>query len=58
MAARTSGTITSGTPSPSGRSQTSAAAPRSTASGAKSCPSDRKPGTQKKSAPGTTLWLE
>src|SRR4051812_18711251 len=58
MAARTSSTITSGTPSPSGRWQTSAAAPRSTASGAKSCPSDLKPGTQKKSVPGVTLPLE
>ena len=58
MAARTSGTTSSGTPSPSGRWDTSATAPRSTASGAKSCPSARKPGTQKKSVPSVTLWLE
>src|SRR5438067_5341289 len=57
MAARASGTTTSGTPRPSGRSHTSAAAPRSTASGAKSWPSVLKPGTQKKSAPGATLLL-
>ena len=55
IAARTSSTTTSGTPSPSGRSHTSAAAPRATASGAKSWPSERNPGTQKKSAPGVTL---
>ena len=36
IAARTSATSTSGTPSPSGRVTTSAAAPRATASGAKS----------------------
>ena len=36
---------------------TSAAAPRSTASGAKSWPSRVNPGTQKKSAPGVTLSL-
>ena len=36
IASRTLGTTTSGTPRPSGRSHTSAAAPRSTASGAKS----------------------
>ena len=54
IAARTSGTSTSGTPRPSGRSHTSAAAPRSTASGAKSWPSARKPGTQKNSVPGRT----
>jgi hypothetical protein len=36
IAARTSSTTTSGTPSPSGRWTTSAAAPRATASGAKS----------------------
>src|SRR3954468_3456941 len=58
MAARTLGTITSGTSSPSGRSQTRAAAPRSTASGAKSWPSARKPGTQKKRAPGNTPAVE
>ena len=54
MAARTSSTRTSGTPRPSGRATTSAAAPRATASGAKSCPSRVKPGTQKNSVPGTT----
>ncbi len=52
MAARTSSTSTSGTPRPSGRWTTSAAAPRATASGAKSCPSRVKPGTQKNSVPG------
>jgi hypothetical protein len=36
IAARTSSTCTSGTPSPSGRCTTSAAAPRATASGANS----------------------
>src|SRR3954467_13339696 len=58
MAARTSSTITSGTPSPRGRWQTSAAAPRSIAWGAKSWPSARKPGTQKKSEPGSTASVE
>ena len=58
IAARTSGTNSSGTASPSGRWQTSATAPRSTAWGAKSWPSARNPGTQKKSVPGVTLWLE
>ena len=43
---------TSGTPRPSGRCTTSATAPRATASGAKSCPSRVKPGTQKNSVPG------
>src|SRR2546421_6608893 len=57
MAARASGTITSGTPSPSGRSHTSATAPRSTASRANSWPSVLNPGTQKKSVPGATLLL-
>ena len=57
IAARASGTITSGTPRPSGRSHTSAAAPRRTASGAKSCPSLVNPRTQKKSVPGVTLEL-
>src|SRR2546423_11548425 len=57
MAARASGTMTSGTPRPSGRSHTSAAAPRSTASGANSWPSAFNPGTQKKSVPGATLLL-
>ena len=52
MAARTSSTRTSGTPRPSGRWTTSAAAPRATASGAKSCPSRVNPGTQKNSVPG------
>jgi len=55
IAARTFGTSTSGTPSPSRRSHTSAAAPRRIASGAKSCPSATAPGTQKKSAPGSTV---
>src|SRR3954471_17654447 len=58
MAARTSSTSTSGTPRPSGRSHTRATAPRSTAWGAKSWPSARKPGTQKKSAPGNTPAVE
>ena len=57
IAARMSSTWTSGTPSPSGRQTTSAAAPRSIASGAKSCPSRVKPGTQKNSVPGSTLRL-
>src|SRR4051794_13795285 len=52
-----SSTWTSGTPSPSGRQTTSAAAPRATASGAKSCPSRVKPGTQKNKVPGSTLRL-
>ena len=50
-------TTTSGTPSPSGRCTTSAAAPRATASGAKSCPSRVKPGTQKNRVPGATSRL-
>ena len=57
IAARTLGTSTSGTSRPSGRSHTSAAAPRLTASAANSCPSTTKPGTQKKSVPGVTLSL-
>src|SRR4051794_4595225 len=57
MAARASSTRSSGTPRPSGRSTTSAAAPRCTASGAKSWPSTLKPGTQKKSVPGVTARL-
>ena len=57
IAARMSSTWTSGTPSPSGRQTTSAAAPRATASGAKSWPSRVKPGTQKNSVPGSTLRL-
>ncbi len=55
IAARTPGTRTSGTPSPSGRWTTSATAPRAIASGAKSCPSAVKPGTQKNRAPGCTV---
>ena len=55
IAARTSSTSSSGTPRPSGRWTTSAAAPRATASGAKSCPSRVNPGTQKNSVPGTTV---
>ena len=58
IARRASSTTISGTPSPSGRSHTSAAAPRSTASGAKSWPSAVKPGTQKNSVPGFTSRLE
>src|SRR3954462_15029097 len=58
MAWRTLETTTSGTPRPSGRSHTSATAPRFTASGAKSCPSARKPGTQKNSEPASTSLLE
>jgi hypothetical protein len=54
IAARTERTRTSGTPRPRGRSTTSADAPAWTAAGAKSCPSARKPGTQKKSVPATT----
>src|SRR3954451_20833647 len=57
MAERTSSTSTSGTPSPSGRWTTNAAAPRATASGAKSCPSRVKPGTQKNRVPGPTSRL-
>ena len=57
MAARTSATTTSGTPSPSSWSTTSAEAPRAIASGAKSWPSRVKPGTQKKSVPSSTLRL-
>ena len=57
IAARTLGTTTSGTPVPSGRSHTSAAAPRRTASAANTCPSTTKPGTQKKSVPGVTPSL-
>src|SRR3954454_11002779 len=57
MAARMSSTWTSGTPSPTGRQTTSAAAPRATASGAKSCPSRVKPGTQKNRVPGSTSRL-
>ena len=48
IAARTLGTTTSGTSRPSGRSQTTAAAPRLTASAANSCPSTTNPGTQKR----------
>src|SRR4051812_9029913 len=57
IAARALSTRTSGTPRPSGRSTTSAAAPRSTAAGAKSWPSAVNPGTQKKRNPGSTLRL-
>ena len=49
---RTSSTTTSGTPSASGWSTTSATAPRATASAAKSCPSRVNPRTQKKSRAG------
>src|SRR5205085_4926763 len=54
IAARASSTTTSGTPRPSERSQTSATAPRATASAAKSCPSDLNPRTQKNRSPGST----
>ena len=47
IAARTSPTRTSATGSSRSRSTTSATAPASTAAGAKSCPSELKPGTQK-----------
>ena len=57
IAARTDGTSTSGTPSPSGRSTTSARAPAPTAWGANSCPSWRKPLTQKNSSPPRTCRL-
>ena len=57
IAARTDPTSSSGTPSPSGRSTTSAAAPRWTACGANSWPSLRKPLTQKKRSPGATERL-
>ena len=57
MAARALGTISCGISSARRRSHTSAAAPAVTAAGAKSWPSLRKPGTQKKSAPGRTARL-
>jgi hypothetical protein len=57
IASRTEGTTTSGTPSSSGRSTTSATAPRRTASAAKSWPSRWKPGTQKNSVSGPTRRL-
>ncbi len=47
IAARASSTRTWGTGSSRSRSTTSADAPASTAEGAKSCPSEVKPGTQK-----------
>ncbi len=54
IAARASATTICGTWTASSRSTTSATAPPATASVAKSWPSTRAPGTQKKSAPGTT----
>ena len=58
MARRTEGTCTSAAPAPVGRSQTSAAAPPSTAAAANACPSKLSPGTQKKSVPSATsrVW--
>src|SRR5919201_5813601 len=57
IAARASPTITWVTGRSSRRSTTRVAAPLSTAAAAKSCPSLRAPGTQKKSAPGATWRL-
>ena len=54
IAARASRPRAAARPASTGRSTTSATAPRSTAVGAKSWPSARAPGTQKKSAPGAT----
>ncbi len=54
IAARASRTTSCGTGTSSTRSTTRATAPFETASRAKSCPSAREPGTQKKSAPGST----
>ncbi len=54
MATRTSSTTSCGTARSSAWSTTSATAPFATASAAKSCPSARRPGTQKNSAPGVT----
>ena len=50
-----SGTTSCGLPTSSDRSTTSAAAPRSSASAARSWPSALAPGTQKNRAPGVTL---
>ncbi len=57
IAARESATTTSGTPRPSGRSTTRAAAPASTTWAAKSCPSLFSPSTQKNSVPGPASRL-
>ena len=57
IAARASATLTSGTPSSSGRSTTSAEAPASTAAGANSWPSLLRPVTQKKRVPSLTARL-
>ena len=54
IARRVSSTTSCGTESSSGRSTTSATAPRATASAAKSWPSARAPRTQKNNAPGPT----
>src|SRR4051794_24518034 len=55
IARRTLGTTSCGTATSSGRSQTSATAPAATACGARSWPSTREPGTQKKSEPGPAV---
>ena len=57
MATRTSPTTTCGTGRSSSWVTTRPAAPRATASGAKSWPSRVKPGTQKNSVPGSTRRL-
>ena len=58
IAARASGTVTWGTGSSSRRSTTSAAAPRSTAEGAKSCPSARcAADAEEERSPGATRQL-
>ncbi len=57
IAARASATSTSGTPSSSGRSTTSALAPAWTAPGANSWPSLFIPRTQKNSVPASTARL-
>ena len=54
IARRTLGTTNCVTRASSGRSTTSATAPRSTASAARSWPSTFAPGTQKKSDPAAT----
>ena len=58
IARRTEGTMTCGASTPVSRSQTSAAAPASTAAAANLCPSNESPGTQKKSVPSATsrVW--
>ena len=54
IAARDDGTTSCGTSGSTARSTTRTAAPCSTASAAKSCPSACSPGTQKNAAPGVT----